>query len=310
MKKETTGTSGTPEIFLENLKLIKKQLNSIIDTINRTNPSTLEREKHLVGPVWKEVKELYHSLNMIIEDLVAKYDTAKQRQDPKNFSDKEQKEESTFLEEIKDFIASKVSQILKLNDTSVIKNRIDSLPVEGLLYVSEVLNKTLYSEYRLSDNALKLTLCIVKTLAGDFVHDDRKVRETIELIRREEIKKIQEALEKEKENISRLEEEIEKFRDAKEKLSNEYKTWYETSLKELEDYKKEKINEYKRKMEELQLTVQEEIRQKEEEFAKKTNEFREKIAELDCKLKNLELKKERIEYFEKVLRKNCILQSQ
>lgn len=240
MKKETTGTSGIPEIFLESLKLIKKQLNLIVDTINHTDSSTLQQEKHLIEPVWKETKELYHSLNKIVENLVVEYSTVKQPQNPETLLDKEQKEESASLREIKDFVASRISQILNLSDTSVIKNRINSLPIEGLIYVWEILNKTLYPGYRLSDNTLRLALCIVKTLAGDFVHDDGKIKETIELIRREDIGKIQEILEKERKNIPRLEEEIKKLKDAREKLLKEYEVWYETSLKKLKDYKNKK----------------------------------------------------------------------
>lgn len=224
-------------------------------------------------------------------------------------------ERNYYMESVKKSLRSKIFQILKIEESEVIREKIDSMPLIELA----ILHDTLKSAFDISQ---KFTNSIAKQIAykiytatkdaADKTPED--VEKAIKQFYEKQLEELKVELQKKEEELFLLEEKINKLQKEKKELQEQYELVRKAKMEELENYIKEKTREYEEKIQELteQLYIEKakkhspeeieklvndlkkefekELREKEEEFRKEEAEWRKRIEDLQKQI--IDLKKE------------------
>jgi len=234
-----------------------------------------------------------------------------------------EEERNYYMESIKKSLKSKILQILKLEESNDIKNKIDSMPLNEVIILYETLRRASSLSQELINGIAKQVAYKIYTVTKDAV--DKTPEEIEKAVRQyyeKQLEELREKLRKKDEELFLLEEKLKQLKEEKKKLEEEFELVRKAKKEQLENYIRERTKEYEEKLQELeeQLFLEKarkhdpeqikklaeeleekfkaEIRKKEEEFHKEEAEWRRKINELQSQILNLnkrleELKEEK-----------------
>lgn len=224
-------------------------------------------------------------------------------------------ERNYYMESIKRSIRSKIFQILKLEESEVIKDRIDSLPLGELIILYETLRRVSDISQKLTNGIARQVAYKIYTVTKNAVDKTpEEIEKAVKQFYEKQLEELRAELQKKEEELFLLEEKINELQKEKKELEEQFELVRKAKKEELENYIKEKTKEYEQKIQELteQLYIEKarkhdpekiekliedlekefkkELKEKEEEFRKEEAEWRKRIEDLQSQILNLNKK--------------------